>query len=467
MKHINILLFKLATLSIFLVIGLLFSNQCYATPEFGVPEESADDFKVVITGKGDFPTLKKTYPGNYPQSDYWNLNINVQEEGNWDDELTISGSIRHKRGPSIPFEIKIDDAMDYPNGENVKESAPIVRIHELEPISGTDTINTKLVFSVTAKVSWYIDYKDITSYEFTLVGTHRPSSQFTDVIRATAKGSMNPPVEPIGTVVTNGNFTITDVGGTTNTGTGDGIDEITTWTFDFTGDPQFDAFNPLVPFISAPLTVELTRRGDLFFTDTIGIDVEGLSAITDFFPRFVIQKNATKRYHLNLLDFYTPTDLMTVFTDHGGRIPMLYADDSVVSSAKLELMSFFGRKLNDKFPRLGPGDTSRTFESTPCAPEASIGTYTIGATFKNISGDTLAILSFIVVELSGGNVLCNADGGTGGDGSRLSVSLEIREENGLFAPPELLPGESFFIEFKIGLASWQPFTFKVDIYGAQ
>jgi len=465
MKHLNILLFKLATLSIFLVIGLLFSNQCYATPEFGVPEESADDFKIVITGDGDFPTISKESGRDYHLDD-WNLDINVREAGYWDDELTISGSIQHKHGPNIPFEIKIDDAMNYPDGENEIESAPIVRIHELEPISGTDTINTKLVFSVTSKVKVWIDYKDITSYEFTLVGTHRPSSQYTDVIRATAKGSMEPLVET-DPVVTNGNFTITDVGGITNTGTGDGIDEITTWTFDFTGDPQFDAFNPLVPFISAPLTVELTRKGDLFFTDTIGIDVKGLSAITDFFPRFVIQKNATKRYHLNLLDFYTPTDLMTVFTDHGGRIPMLYADDSVVSSAKLELMSFFGRKLNDKFPRLDPGDTSRTFESTPCAPEAPIGTYTIGATFKNISGDTLGILSFIVVELSGGNVLCNADGGTGGDGSRLSVSLEIREENGLFVPPELLPGESFFIEFKIGLASWQPFTFKVDIYGAQ
>jgi hypothetical protein len=119
------------------------------------------------------------------------------------------------------------------------------------------------------------------------------------------------------------------------------------------------------------------------------------------------------------------------------------------------------QKLNNQFAPLGPGDVATAFSFTPCGG-ASAGTFTITATFTNISADTLSDLLIAVQTLSGGNVLCNADQGSGGAGSILTVPLE-----GDLADGRLSPGESFVVELPVGLQSFNPFTFFVDVLGEE
>ena len=116
--------------------------------------------------------------------------------------------------------------------------------------------------------------------------------------------------------------------------------------------------------------------------------------------------------------------------------------------------------LNDKFAPLGPGDVGTTFSLVPCGGAAA-GTFTITATFTNISTDTLSNLLISVDTLTGGNVLCNANGGPGGAGATLTVPLD-----GGLADGQLSPGESFVVELPVGLQSFNPFTFFVDVLGA-
>jgi hypothetical protein len=126
-----------------------------------------------------------------------------------------------------------------------------------------------------------------------------------------------------------------------------------------------------------------------------------------------------------------------------------------VSFAELTLTSFPGEKVNDRFPDLGPDDVDTDFDTTPCA-ENCVGTFTITAEFKNTSSDTLSDLFFEVGDLTGGNVLCNADGGVPwGYGADLTVPMD----------GVLKSQESFTVVFEIGLRSMRPFIFKVDLFG--
>lgn len=127
----------------------------------------------------------------------------------------------------------------------------------------------------------------------------------------------------------------------------------------------------------------------------------------------------------------------------------------------LLLVSKPPEKLNDKFAPLGPADVTTAFSWTPCGG-ASVGTFTITATFGNISSDTLSNLVIAVNTLTGGNVLCNADGGPGGAGAIYTVLLQ-----GDLADGQLSPGESFVVELPVGLQSFNPFTFPVDVLGKE
>ncbi len=114
--------------------------------------------------------------------------------------------------------------------------------------------------------------------------------------------------------------------------------------------------------------------------------------------------------------------------------------------------------VNGKFPPLGSGDVSAGFSLTPCAMAGPAGTFTIVATFKNTSADTISNPFFEVVSLTGGNVLCNADEGPGGPGATLTVPLSDD-----LSKRKLYHGESFDIRFDIGLKTQARFTFLVDI----
>jgi CSLREA domain-containing protein len=95
--------------------------------------------------------------------------------------------------------------------------------------------------------------------------------------------------------------------------------------------------------------------------------------------------------------------------------------------------------------------------STIPTPDGTAGTFFITATFTNTSNISIRKPFFQVVELSGGNVLINADSGPEGVGATLTPDV---------GPDRLLtPGESVIGEFRIGLQTLNPFTFFVDVMG--
>ena len=96
------------------------------------------------------------------------------------------------------------------------------------------------------------------------------------------------------------------------------------------------------------------------------------------------------------------------------------------------------------------------YDRTP-VEGAPAGVFTISADFTNTSGDTLRSIFFQVVTLTNGNVLLNADGGPGGEGSGITVDLG---EDG-----ELAVGETVTVDFLIGLAVRRPFDFFVNAHG--
>lgn len=100
------------------------------------------------------------------------------------------------------------------------------------------------------------------------------------------------------------------------------------------------------------------------------------------------------------------------------------------------------------------------FSSRP-RQNAPKGVLKIRATFKNVGDENIKDLSFVVTELSRGNVLLNAENGVQGAGARLSVPAEDLGEDGL-----LTPGETFKVNFEIGLNRLRAFTFLVNAFGA-
>jgi hypothetical protein len=80
----------------------------------------------------------------------------------------------------------------------------------------------------------------------------------------------------------------------------------------------------------------------------------------------------------------------------------------------------------------------------------------ITATFTNTSASAVYLPGILVAELSGGNVLKNADGGPAGAGATLRLNV---------GDDFLSPGESTTVRFVIGLATRQPFRFFVHLTG--
>ena len=80
----------------------------------------------------------------------------------------------------------------------------------------------------------------------------------------------------------------------------------------------------------------------------------------------------------------------------------------------------------------------------------------ITATFTNISDTAIGNPFFEVTDLTGDNVLVNADAGPGGTGATLSPDVG----DGI-----LSPGESLTVTFIIGLGTHDPFSFRVNVKG--
>jgi hypothetical protein len=99
-------------------------------------------------------------------------------------------------------------------------------------------------------------------------------------------------------------------------------------------------------------------------------------------------------------------------------------------------------------------DLETSFDSNP-VPGGPAGTFTITATFTNTGATLLHFLFFGVSQLSGGNLLLNADGGPGGVGATLTPEI---------TGDALTPGAEVTAKFIIGLQRRQQFTFFVNVF---
>jgi hypothetical protein len=135
--------------------------------------------------------------------------------------------------------------------------------------------------------------------------------------------------------MTNGDFVIRQSAEGENTTLGDGIDEQTTWTFDFSEDPDFAVFPTADSLASARLTLTLTPTSPLTTFDTIKI--EGLSGISPAQSQN-LPINTASTIQLELLDFYTSERILEILNqDSQGQIPMFYSGGATVSLARLDL----------------------------------------------------------------------------------------------------------------------------------
>ena len=136
--------------------------------------------------------------------------------------------------------------------------------------------------------------------------------------------------------ITNGDFVIRRAEGE-NTTLGDGIDEQTTWTFDFSEDPDFAVFPTADSLASARLTLTLTPTSPLITFGTV--KVEGLSGIKPAqFQNLPI--NTPSTIQLELLDSYASERILEILNQESqGQIPMFYSGGATVSLARLDLTS--------------------------------------------------------------------------------------------------------------------------------
>jgi hypothetical protein len=141
-----------------------------------------------------------------------------------------------------------------------------------------------------------------------------------------------------------------------------------------------------------------------------------------------------------------------LLTDQRGRSRPVDGNGDGLAACDIGAFEFF--PLINDLVTLDPA-LETTFDPT-LVPGGPAGTFTITATFTNTSATALRFPFFVVTELSGGNLLLNADGGPGGVGATLTPELDDQV---------LGPGEAITVEFVIGLQERGQFTLFVDLFG--
>lgn len=186
-------------------------------------------------------------------------------------------------------------------------------------------------------------------------------------ISSEVKGSDKPEAVPSTEVLQNGDFSISSDAPDpkrSKVKTGDGKNETTRWTFDFSSEANWPFFFSIGASLqSARLILSLRPRSALITTDYVAIDAEGFDVIRPAtFGSLKVKERARVEVEL-MAEGYETEKIRELLTETGGLIPMRYADDSIVSYAKLEL-SFdvsvaIGNKFNVKhFGAVGDGETN-------------------------------------------------------------------------------------------------------------
>ncbi len=131
-----------------------------------------------------------------------------------------------------------------------------------------------------------------------------------------------------------GDFTIIDHN-TMSGIIGNGIDDRTSWMFDFRNDPDYPQAATLTgELTSALLTLELTPKNNLISTDYFRLD--GLDLKFDLFTNLPLDVPCI--FQLELIGIYTSAEIMSVYNNNFGMITAEYADDAYISYASLNLV---------------------------------------------------------------------------------------------------------------------------------
>lgn len=200
-------------------------------------------------------------------------------------------------------------------------------------------------------------------------------------------------------------------------------------------------------FVTAPSVV-----GSSFTTASMPVNLPGLLNRTGVNLEFLLDGPTGSSVRLDNIVF--PGLINGDF--QAGNLTGWNTAASGSGSIGVDIVELAAELVNGK---VGLVKTTTAFSSTSCNSSPA-GTFTITGTFRNTSADDLFDLVFEVQSLTGGNVLCNADGGPGGVGSTLTAPLV-----GGFIDGKLAPGESVDVAFQIGLATRNRFTFLVDALG--
>lgn len=154
----------------------------------------------------------------------------------------------------------------------------------------------------------------------------------TGPVSASASGAVAPTTATEPATVTNGDFTITgDVTGST---VGDGDAETTTWSLDFTTDPDVVSLPDSGTLLVADLELTLTPGSGDATDDTIQVGSLAAVAPTEFAN---LQSGSTDTVTVDLLGYYSAHQLLDAVDDGGDVLALTYADDAIVSFAQLTL----------------------------------------------------------------------------------------------------------------------------------
>ena len=156
-------------------------------------------------------------------------------------------------------------------------------------------------------------------------------------ITATASGSLTPTTAPAGGEIINGDFHIIDISGTNNSPfTGDGWNEHTHWSFDFTEDPNFPSLSAGTVLQSAMLTLTLSVNGDQPNTDRFELGSLGVVSNAAFTS---LARGTTATIDFELLNYYSSSSVVALILSSAGVVSAEYSDDALVSFAGLELVA--------------------------------------------------------------------------------------------------------------------------------
>ncbi|NJN11404.1 MAG: S8 family serine peptidase [Richelia sp. RM1_1_1] len=222
----------------------------------------------------------------------------------------IANTLNSETLPLVPIQI-------VSNSENIDTTLPIIQSAEnsTNAVSG----DTDPLTGIAAETTPFVG--DLTETT-------------TATITATASGSQTPPTATRPETVINGDFEISSNNNNAPE-VGDGLDERTFWTFDFTQDPEVLAFQRAESITEAKLTLELKVIGGAD-TDTTGI--EGSTKYVDSLAIRDLPPNEVKQITINLLDTYTSEEIIGALqAGEFGKFRMYYDDDAIVSGASLEL----------------------------------------------------------------------------------------------------------------------------------